>query len=315
MINIAVVGTGIIGIDHIKAIQTCDLCRLCAVCDVNEKLAKEISEEYNVPYFTDYKKIPNEVEIDAVILNLPHYLHCESTVFFLNKGINVLVEKPMAMTTEECDKMIEAADKNGKKLAVGHIQRFFSWNRKIKQMVQKKELGNLCMCIESRNCNYFSASRPKWFLDKEKSGGGILMNYCAHTLDKLFSLMEISETDVYSSYGNIKNDCNIEGHGQILFTFKNGVSAVASFNGYSDIPGYNEYLFDNGIIRLDEKGIYYKTDGEWMELDLKGFEKEAMVYQIKEFCKFIKGENSITPDGLYGKKVIEAIEKIYACKQ
>ena len=115
MIKIAVIGTGIIGTDHIKAIQSCDLCQLCAVCDVNEKLAMDISKEYNVPYFTDYKKIPEEIEVDAVILNLPHYLHCESTVFFLNKGINVLVEKPMAMTTEECDKMIEAAAKNGKK--------------------------------------------------------------------------------------------------------------------------------------------------------------------------------------------------------
>ena len=118
MIKIAIVGTGIIGVDHIKAISQVEDAELCALCDVNEEVVKKFSEEYNVPYFTDYKDIPSNVDVDAVIINLPHFLHCESTVFFLDNGINVLIEKPMANTVAECDKMIDAAKRNNKKTKV-----------------------------------------------------------------------------------------------------------------------------------------------------------------------------------------------------
>ena len=115
MLNIAIVGTGIIGNSHIKAIQELQDCRLCALCDVNEEVVAELASQHNVPYFLDYKQIPGSVDVDAVILNLPHFLHCEASVFFLEHGIDVLVEKPMANTVEECDRMIEAAEKSGKK--------------------------------------------------------------------------------------------------------------------------------------------------------------------------------------------------------
>lgn len=95
------------------------------MCDVNEAQVKEIDKEKNVPYFLDYKEIPYAVEVDAVILNLPHYLHCEASIFFLEHGINVLVEKPMANTVEECDRMIEAAKKAAKSLQLATFSAFF----------------------------------------------------------------------------------------------------------------------------------------------------------------------------------------------
>ena len=123
MVRIAVVGTGIIGMSHLEAIKNTGVCTLCAVCDINDAKVKEIAKHYQVPYFTDYHEIVKQVDVDAVIINLPHYLHCESTIFFLEHGVHVLVEKPMANTTEECQRMISASDKSNRKLAVGHVQR------------------------------------------------------------------------------------------------------------------------------------------------------------------------------------------------
>ena len=80
--KIAVVGTGSIGASHLEAISTSNSCTLCAVCDINEEAAKKYAEKYGVPYFTDYKQIPGKCGADAVILNLPHWLHCEVTEFF-----------------------------------------------------------------------------------------------------------------------------------------------------------------------------------------------------------------------------------------
>ena len=98
MFKIAIVGAGLIGKVHSDAIFSNPECELVAVCDVNEEKAKEIAEKHDAKCYADYKKMADEAEMDVVILNLPHFLHCEVTVFFLEKGINVLVEKPMANT-------------------------------------------------------------------------------------------------------------------------------------------------------------------------------------------------------------------------
>ena len=129
MIKIAVVGTGIIGLDHLKAIRKSDKLELVAICDINEEKVSALAEEYGVPYFLDYKEIPKKTDAEAVILNLPHGLHCESTVFFLEAGLHVLLEKPMANTVAECDTMMAAEKRSGKKLAIGHIQRFLKANK------------------------------------------------------------------------------------------------------------------------------------------------------------------------------------------
>jgi len=312
MIKIAIVGTGIIGLDHIKAISQIDECCVCALCDINEDVVKELANEYNVPYFTDYKDIPSSVDVDAVILNLPHFLHCESTVFFLENGIHVLVEKPMANTVEECDRMIAAAKKYNKKLAVGHVQRFFAPNIKIKEIINSGMLGEFCMYTETRTANYFAPSRPKWFLDKEKAGGGISMNYGAHAFDKLFSIFGPQDVKTYGNLANFANDANIEGHAQFLAVFPNGSSAAITLDGYSKVPATAEYFCTKGSIRSFEGGKFaYCINKEWTDIEVDPNAKPGMVYQIEEFIKFINGEESMTPDGEYGRAVIAAIEQLY----
>lgn len=313
MINIGIIGTGIIGLEHINAIENSDNCRLSAVCDINEASAKEFSEKYNVPYFTDYHKMPGNVEMDAVIINLPHFLHCESTVFFLEKGYHVLIEKPMANTVSECDMMLEASKKSGKKLAVGHVQRFFEANRCVRDIIASGRLGKLCMFSENRTIDYFLPSRPRWFLDKEKAGGGIVMNYGAHALDKLFYQLGCQDVDVASVTGNLKNSETIEGHAQFLLKFKDGFSATVTFSGYNP-SGYDaRYYFTNGTLKVENTFELYEfiNDG-WQRIDTVVNTTVAMQSQLEEFIKYINGEPADIADGEYGKAVIKVIEKIYA---
>ena len=312
MIKIAIVGTGIIGVEHIKAISQVEDACLCALCDVNEEVVKKLSEEYNVPYFTDYKDIPSNVEVDAVIINLPHFLHCESTVFFLDNGVNVFIEKPMANTVKECDEMIEAAKRNNKKLAVGHVQRFFDHNRKIKQLANSGKLGRFCMYTETRNIDYFASWRPKWFLDKEKSGGGISMNYGAHAMDKLFYLLGPQNVKTAGNLANFKNDSTIEGHAQFIVSFPEGESASITLDGYGYVPATAEYFFTGGSIRMFEgEGLKYQINDKWENIERSSDTKYHMLFQMEEFCKFLKGEPSETPDGEYGRAIIAALEQLY----
>ena len=313
MLNIALIGTGKMVISDLASLAKSTSCRLAAVCDINEEVVKGIAEEHNVPYFLDYHDIPSSsVEIDAVVINLPHFLHCEASVFFLENGYHVFCEKPMANTVEECDRMIEAAEKSGKKLGIGHIQRFFPSVQYVKKVYEEGTFGKLCMVAETRTINYFVPTRPKWFHSKKLAGGGIAMNFGAHAFDRIFSVLGPQDVEITSSVANIKNDADIEGHAQFLAKLENGVSAAVTFSGYLG-SGYNTcYYFENGTIRIGGGGdIFFDDKGNSGPLDVSEYPDDKMLWQFEEFAKFVKGEPSMTPDGSYGRAVISAIEKVY----
>lgn len=316
-IRIAVVGTGIIGRDHLKAIGLSDSCVLCALCDINEAAAQTYAAEFQVPCFTDYMEMAEKVQMDAVILNLPHWLHCQVTMYFLERGVHVLVEKPMANTVEECDRMIGAAIKNGKKLAIGHVQRFFLANQMVKEITQSGELGRLCMFEEHRSIDYFLPSRPAWFLDKKRAGGGIVMNYGAHALDKLFYITgccddnATASIEVRGAAANYKNDATIEGHAQMFVKLPQGVSGVVTFSGYGSFGYETVYYFTEGALRVGGGAALMINRGDGWKTLLENEDGMHMCRQLEEFCRYIRGEESLIPTGEYARAVIAAIEKVY----
>ena len=311
MLKIAVVGTGIIGLDHLKAINVSDELELVAVCDLNEEKVRAIAEEYGVPYFLDYKEIPDKTDAEAVILNLPHGIHCESTVFFLEAGLHVLLEKPMANTVAECDKMIEAEKKSGKKLAIGHIQRFLTANRLAKEYIESGKIGKLCMINDMRSINYFKPDRPRWFLSKKLAGGGIVMNYGAHSLDKFAYVTGERVEEISAACGNIKNGEDIEGHAQIFLKMSGGVTAAVTFSGYAPVGFETTYVGTTGAVKVMGVGrISVNVDGKWEEIP-DVYSGLPILAELTEFAKMIRGEENEMPDSAYGRAVIAAIEDIY----
>ncbi len=311
MLKIAVVGTGIIGLDHLKAIKMSDELQLVAVCDLNEEKVKAIAEEYCVPYFLDYKEIPEKTDAEAVILNLPHGIHCESTVFFLEAGLHVLLEKPMANTVAECDEMIEAERRSGKKLAIGHIQRFLTANRLAKEYIESGKIGKLCMINDMRSINYFKPDRPRWFLSKKLAGGGIVMNYGAHSLDKFAYVTGERVEEITAVCGNIKNSEDIEGHAQIFLKMSGGVTAAVTFSGYAPVGFETTYVGTTGAVKVMGVGrISVNVDGKWEEIP-DVYNGLPILFELTEFAKMVRGEESEMPDSAYGRAVIASIEDIY----
>lgn len=312
MFKIALVGTGKIAITHIRAIKNLEDVEIVALCDVNEEVVRPLAEEHKVPYFLDYKDIPKNVECDAVIINLPHFLHCESTIFFLENGINVLLEKPMANTVEECDKMIEAEKKSGKKLGIAHIMRFYNPIREIKRYIDSGELGKLVMVTDFRCEDYFFPGRPRWFLSKKLAGGGITMNFGAHFFDKMFYLIGCYPTEVHANCGNAGNDFDVDAHAQIFAKFENGVSATFALSGYQAIPQDSYYIFTKGAIRAEGMQLYIKRleDKEWVELPWT-YDEFNFAREIQSFIDYVDGKESDIPTAEYGREVIASIEKVF----
>lgn len=311
MTRVAVVGTGIIGMSHLEAIRNTGVCTLCAVCDINEAKAKEAAAQYGVPFFTDYHQITEQTDIDAVIINLPHYLHCESTVFFLEHGVHVLVEKPMANTAAECQQMITAAERNGGKIAVGHVQRYYKANQYVKEAIETGKYGSLCMINGMRSIDYFNRARPKWFLDKVSAGGGIGMNYGAHALDTLLYVTGETMQEVVSSYGNCKTSHNIEGHMQFMLRFPNGLSMCETLSGYN-LSGHEVvYYFTDGVLKVrDGFELFQITDKGWEKIEI-GEDRATMERQLIDFIHYIYDEPNMICSGAEGREVVSILEEIY----
>ena len=313
MLKIAIVGTGAIASSHIKAIEANDKLKLVALCDLNEERVKALAEQRGVPYFLNYKDIPEAVECDAVILNLPHGLHASASIFFLEAGLHVLVEKPMANTVEECDAMNEAAEKSGKKLAIAHVQRYMAVNRKIKEIIDSGELGRLCMYNEQRSINYFLPSRAPWFTSKKMAGGGIVMNYGAHAFDRLCYTASCSPVEVIGACDNFINDRDVEGHAQMMAKCDNGVSATITFSGYSTVDYIIYYYFTGGALRVvGTSTVEIKKEGEraWSPVAVD-MSTDPFILELEDFRKFTNDEPTEIPDYAYSRKIIEAIQKGY----
>lgn len=309
MFRIAIVGAGGVGKAHANVISVNPDCTLVAVCDLIEERADEIATKFDAQSFTDYKEMCAQVQMDAVILNLPHFLHCEVSVYFMEHGINVLVEKPMAMNVEECDIMIEAAERNNVKLAVGHVQKYYSAYRDIRKIIEDGSLGKLCMMTETRNVDYVT-NRPAWFLKKSLSGGGIVMNYGAHSFDKFFYTTGLDVKAVHSVISNPVSDDDVEVNAQIFAEFEGGVTAQITYCGCHVPWEYTiSFYFTDGVAKVIDgwKLQILTKDNEIVEVDSS---TDIFDRQIAEFAKLLKGEENemVTPE--YGRKVIEVLEKI-----
>jgi predicted dehydrogenase len=309
MIRIGVVGAGIIGASHKKAILGNSECILAAACDLDVEKARAMAEGTDARVYTDYRVMAESEELDAVILNLPHFLHAPVSVYFLEKGIAVLVEKPMANTVAECDEMIAASKKSGAPLAVGHVQRYFNAYRALREIIASGKLGKLCQITETRNINYFP-NRPAWFLDKKKAGGGIIMNYGAHTLDKVFYATGLEVESVAAAGNNFLTDDTVEATAQMLVRFCGGVSGVFSYSGTHG-PSYyqTDFYFTDGVVRITKGGAeLWIAEGPTPLTKVELEPHDLFRDQLAEFVKLMRGESSevVTPD--YGRRVIKVLE-------
>ena len=192
MIRIAVVGTGGISHAHIKAyLQFPDRCRIAALVDIVPGKAQRVKEQYGLDadVFLDHRDILDR-DIDLVDVCTPPYVHAEISVNALRSGKNVVCEKPMAASLEECDRMLRARDESGKKLSIIAQNRFRKPIRDLKALLDSGIAGNVRHAqIDSfwfRGHSYYDLWwRGTW----EKEGGGCTLNHAVHHIDMLGWMM------------------------------------------------------------------------------------------------------------------------------
>ena len=174
---------------HIPAFkQLKGTAQIVGVQDINYDLAQQVAKEHMIPHvFKDYEEMFNE--IDAVVICTPNKFHAEISIAALNAGVHVFCEKPMAMNKEECDAMIEAANRANKLLAIGYHYRFSDAAITAHKAIEGGTVGSpLVTRVQAMR----RRKVPGWgvFTNKELQGGGSLIDYGCHLLDLSLWLLE-----------------------------------------------------------------------------------------------------------------------------
>jgi predicted dehydrogenase len=315
--KIGIIGAGKITDKHEKAISRRDDVILAAVADIVEKKAKDIADKHGCNYYTSYNKMLEQEDLDIAIITLPHFLHKEASIDCAKKGCHILLEKPMALDEEECNQIIDVCNENNVKLLIGHVQSYQAANIKAREIVEEGKLGQLLMIVNERYVDYFSDSRPDWFLDPETSGGGITMNLGAHSLEIVKYLSGAQIKSIKADVGYHARGVEVEGNSMIFASLDNGVKATVVLNGYKSIPGQTTKLFfTDGMLEVcywPQKVTMKTRDDEIKEIELEA--KDLLSQQLEQFIDSIKNDKKPVITGEYGRTIIKAIKAVYKSSQ
>ncbi|MGC9064872.1 MAG: Gfo/Idh/MocA family protein, partial [bacterium] len=273
-VRFGIVGCGVIGPTHAEAIGNIDIAELKAVCDIVPEKAKTLGEKYGVDWYTDYEEMLARQDIDVVSICVPSGLHSDLGVKAAKAGKHVLVEKPIDITLEKADTLIETCKKTGVKLSVISQHRFDKGIKELKSAIDSGRIGRLVMADAYvkwwRPQEYYDSAgwRGTWTLD----GGGALMNQSVHFVDQLLYLAgPVKEVTAYC--GTLAHKIEVEDVAIAIIKYKNGALGVIQ-GSTACYPGFKERLEfhgTNGSIIVE--GPFVR---DWM---IMGEEKKESITQ------------------------------------
>ena len=194
-VRIGVIGTGVIAKHHADGYAHSGKARIVAAADIDEDALNAFCDEHDVTQrFTDYRRLLDLEDVDAVSVCLPPFLHAPVSIDALRAGKHVLCEKPMCCTVEEAERMVAAAKEAGRLLQVYYRYRFANAARKAREIVAGGALGRIYL---AKAVGYRFRGRAvldhaglgTWFMDPEKAGAGVLFDLAGYTLDLVFWLL------------------------------------------------------------------------------------------------------------------------------
>lgn len=195
-VRVGLVGSGRIGRVHAEAYERVNGGRLVGCTDAVPEVARKLAAERGLEVFDSFESMLASSDIDAVLIATPNWLHADMTIAALAAGKDVFCQKPMALTVEEADRVVAAADASDRVLQFGFMLRFTPPFPEIKRMLAEGVLGDL---IAARAAVFGWEPSADWFYDKQ-AGGGVILDTLIHFVDLASWLVgEIDE--VYSQGG------------------------------------------------------------------------------------------------------------------
>tara|TARA_B110001450_G_scaffold256697_1_gene288206 strand:+ start:1534 stop:2592 length:1059 start_codon:yes stop_codon:yes gene_type:complete len=329
MINFALVGCGRISKRHSELLGENQVAgaQLVAVCDKIVSKAEVIADKYSIPAYSCLHEMMKTEKIDVVVVLTESGLHAQHTIALAPYGAHVIVEKPMALTLDDADAMIEACDKHGVKLFIVKQNRFNIPVVQLRKALDQGRFGKLIMgTVRVRWC------RPQAYYDQDSwrgtwaYDGGVLTNQASHHIDLLEWMMGDVES-VFAKSEQALVDIEAEDMAVVILKFRNGALGVIEATTAirpRDLEGSISILGETGSVEVggfavNEMKTWNFT--ETLEEDSEVIEKYSVnppnVYGFGHQAYYdhvvdcLDNDTVQLVDGLKGRKSLELINAIY----
>ncbi|MHA4068682.1 Gfo/Idh/MocA family protein [Bacillus cereus] len=324
ILKVGIIGCGSIAQHrHLPEYEANPYVQIVAVCDSNKKRAKKIANNYGVNMYTDYNELINCEELDAVSVCTPNHLHASISIAALQAGIHVLCEKPMATSKADAEMMIGAAEKSGKKLMIGHNQRFVASHQKAKQLIKSGAIGKIYSFRtafgHSGPENWSVDGKESWFFKKEEAFLGAMGDLGVHKADLIRYILneEITEVGAFVET-SAKTFSNVDDCAVCILKSESGIigTLAASWSYVSKEDNSTIIYGEKATLRLEDDPtnsliIQYKN-GEVVKYELNKIQSNATVGQsnshvIEQFVVSILSDKEPLINGVDGMKSLEVI--------
>jgi predicted dehydrogenase len=298
---------------------------LVALCDIDAGKLNAVKKATGCQYGTQNFDEFIEQKLDAIVNACPHYLHADYSIKAMENDINVFVEKPMAITLQQCDEMIKTAKQNDVKLQVGHQRRFGKAEMKIKKALDAGVIGNIFhMNLNARWYRtevYFVTSSPvreedggkHWRGRWKTEGGSALINQTVHLID-LFRWFGGEIKDIQASAHTCLHEfIETEDNVGAVINFQNGaIGTLQCGVVYEKESDRIEIFGTKGKIKFDENGLSIKGEKSNDSVTEEEEPGEAGARPIMDnFIAAINDDEPLACDGYQGRNAIEVIRGIY----
>ncbi|GIV28777.1 MAG: oxidoreductase [Bacteroidia bacterium] len=330
-IKFAVIGQGHIGKRHAEMVRRNPECELVAVCDIKNKEELGITEITEAFYHDVDEMLVNHPEIEVVNICSPNGLHAQHCLKSLEAKKHIVVEKPMALNTRDCESIIYKSLQMHKNVFCVMQNRYSPPSVWLKEIVETGKLGKIFMvqlnCYWNRDERYYK--KGTWKGDQELDGGTLFTQF-SHFIDIMYWLFG-DITDIQAKFNDFthKDSTDFEDSGFISFKFVHG--GMGSLNYSTAVWDKN---LESSLTIIGEKGSV-KVGGQYMDkveyCHIKDYEMPELAptnpandyghykgsannhhYVIENVVNTIKGRTTITTNALEGMKVVDIIERIYS---
>ncbi|MFD2611263.1 Gfo/Idh/MocA family protein [Paenibacillus gansuensis] len=258
-LRVAVIGCGAIAQRrHIPEYEVNENVELVAFADPVNERAQLYADKHNAKAYMDYEELLKEVEVDAVSVCTPNALHAPVAIAAAKAGAHVLVEKPMAVSTEEGTAMIEAARQNGVQLMVAHNQRYMPPHVKAKEILDSGRLGKV---ITFRTAfghpgpeGWSVDGRNSWFFRKPEASMGAMGDLGVHKSDLIRHLLSDEVSEVGAFVGTIhKEGTDVDDNATCILRMRSGAigTLTASWTYYKGGDNSTIIWCENGVLKID----------------------------------------------------------------
>jgi predicted dehydrogenase len=282
-LKIGVIGCGSIAKHrHIPEYMANEHAEIVAVCDIVKDRAEEMADQIGAKAYTDYKDLLKDESIEAVSVCTPNALHAPISVEALKAGKHVLCEKPMATSTEEAEAMIVAANEAGRKLMIGHNQRFVPSHQKAKELISKGEAGKIYSFRTAFGHGgpegWSVDGKDSWFFKKEEAFIGAMGDLGVHKTDLMRYILgeEFVEVGAFVETSSKENADVDDTAVCVLKTESGTIGTLAASWSYQKEDNSTVIYGEKAVLRLEEDPVnslvvQYST-GEVVKYELGGIQ-------------------------------------------